>query len=72
MPGVIADYVVHHDFNIVSGIQDKILENYRFDISKHAKGTEKIKARSMGKVSNGSKIPIWSTRATTLGRHTFL
>ena len=45
MSEVVADYVVHQDFNIVSGTQDKILENYRFDIVKHTKGTEKIKVR---------------------------
>lgn len=45
MPEVVADYVVNHDFNNVAGIQEKILENYRYDISKHAKGAEKIKVR---------------------------
>ncbi len=43
MPEVVNDYVKYHDFTRVSKIQEKILENYRFDISKHAKGAEKIK-----------------------------
>ncbi len=45
MPEVVNDYVQHHDFTRVSMIQNRILENYRFDISKHAKGAEKIKVR---------------------------
>ena len=45
MPEVVADYVRKHDFTSVSSIQDKILENYRFDIARHAKGAEKIKVR---------------------------
>lgn len=45
MPEVVSDYVENHDFTRVSAIQEKILENYRFDIAKHAKGAEKIKAR---------------------------
>lgn len=45
MPEVVADYVENHDFTRVNDIQNKILENYRFDISKHAKGVEKIKVR---------------------------
>lgn len=45
MPEVVSDYVENHDFTRVSAIQEKILENYRFDIAKHAKGTEKIKVR---------------------------
>ncbi len=45
MPEVVADYVVNHDFTRVTELQKKILENYRFDISKHAKGAEKIKVR---------------------------
>lgn len=45
MPEVVSDYVDNHDFTRVSAIQDKILENYRFDIAKHAKGAEKIKVR---------------------------
>lgn len=45
MPEVVADYVKNADFTKVSALQEKILENYRFDISKHAKGAEKIKVR---------------------------
>ena len=45
MPEVVADYVENHDFTKVAAIQEKILENYRFDISKHAKGAEKNKVR---------------------------
>lgn len=45
MPEVVADYVRKHDFTSVSSIQDKILENYRFDIARHAKGAEKIKVQ---------------------------
>ncbi len=46
MPEVVAEYVLTHDFNRVNTIQEKILENYRFDIAKHAKGAKKIKVRS--------------------------
>lgn len=45
MPEVVSDYVENHDFTRVSAIQEKILENYHFDIAKHAKGAEKIKVR---------------------------
>lgn len=45
MPEVVADYAINHDFTRVAALQEKILENYRFDISKHAKGAEKIKVR---------------------------
>ena len=45
MPDVVANYVVNHDFNQVQEIQERILENYKFDISKHAKGAEKTKVR---------------------------
>lgn len=45
MPEVVNDYVQNHDFTRVTNIQNRILENYRFDISKHAKGAEKIKVR---------------------------
>ena len=44
MPEVVADYAINHDFTRVAALQEKILENYRFDISKHAKGAEKIKS----------------------------
>lgn len=45
MPEVVFDYVQNHDFTKVAAIQERILENYRFDISKHAKGAEKVKVR---------------------------
>lgn len=45
MPEVVADYTINHNFNNVTNIQEKILEDYKYDISKHAKGTEKIKVR---------------------------
>lgn len=45
MPEVVSDYVINHDFTRVSDIQNRILENYRFDIAKHAKGAEKVKVR---------------------------
>ncbi len=45
MPEVVADYSINHDFNRVAKIQNDILENYRFDIAKHAKGVEKVKVR---------------------------
>ena len=45
MPEVVADYTVNHDFNNVARIQERILEDYRFDISKHAKGAEKVKVK---------------------------
>lgn len=46
MPEVVADYVKYHDFNRVDKIQNKIISNYRFDISKRAKGVEKVKVRN--------------------------
>lgn len=45
MPEVVADFCTNHDFTKVAQLQNKILEDYRFDISKHAKGAEKIKVR---------------------------
>lgn len=45
MPEVIEKYVTNHDFNEVASIQEKILIDYQSDISKHAKGAEKIKVR---------------------------
>lgn len=45
MPEVVDDYIHNHNFTNVTAIQELILENYRFDISKHAKGVEKIKVR---------------------------
>ena len=46
MPEVVAKYAKNHDFNEVQDIQEQILENYKFDISKHAKGAEKQKVRA--------------------------
>ena len=45
MPEVVNDYVQNHDFTSVAAIQEHILEYYRFDIAKHAKGVEKVKVR---------------------------
>lgn len=45
MPEVVDDFKTNHDFTRVDLIQRKIIENYHFDISKHAKGAEKIKVR---------------------------
>lgn len=41
MPEVVADFVVNKDFNRVNKIQNDILDEYRDDIAKHAKGKEK-------------------------------
>ena len=41
MPEVVADFVINKDFNRVSSIQNDIINEYRDDISKHAKGKEK-------------------------------
>lgn len=46
MPEVLAEYAVSHDFNKVDKIQNRILENYKFDIAKHARNTEKIKVQN--------------------------
>ena len=43
MPEVVDAYSRDHDFNAVARIQNRILTDYRFDISKHAKGAEKEK-----------------------------
>jgi len=45
MPEVVVDFCQYHDFNRVQYIQEQILENYKFDIAKHAKGAEKTKVR---------------------------
>lgn len=45
MPEVVADYVQYHDFNRVDQIQNRIREDYEFDIGKHAKGAEKVKVK---------------------------
>jgi len=41
MPEVAADFVRYKDFNRVDTIQKDIIAEYRYDISKHAKGKEK-------------------------------
>lgn len=46
MPEVVADYVKHHDFNRVAELQNRLIENYKFDIAKHAKGAEKTKVQN--------------------------
>ena len=46
MPEAVAEYTANHDFNAVTRVQERILGNYRFDISKHAKGAEKVKVRA--------------------------
>lgn len=46
MPEVVARYCANHDFNEVLAIQESILEDYGFDIYKHAKGAEKQKVRA--------------------------
>ena len=46
MPEAVADYVENHDFNRVTHIQERIIENYRFDIAKHAKRAEKVKVKA--------------------------
>lgn len=45
MPEVVADFIEHKDYNRVTEIQNKILADYQDDISKHAKGAEKVKVR---------------------------
>jgi len=49
MPEVVADFVSYKDFNRVEEIQQRILEAYRQDIAKHAKGAEKVKVRRYAK-----------------------
>ncbi len=46
MPEVVAAFVKSGDFNEAFSIQDKILSDYRSDISKHAKGEEKLKVNA--------------------------
>ncbi len=43
MPEVVDDFVRNKDFNKAQEIQNKILRDYRYDISIHAKGIEKVK-----------------------------
>lgn len=45
MPEVAADFAEHNDYSRVTEIQNKILSDYQDDVSKHAKGAEKIKVR---------------------------
>lgn len=45
MPEVVEEYIINHDFNRARVIQEQILENYRFDIAKYAKGVDKNKVR---------------------------
>lgn len=45
MPEVVDVYVNSNDFNEVIRVQNKILSDYRDDMSKHAKGDQKIKVR---------------------------
>ena len=45
MPEVVNDFVQHHDFNRVDKLQRDILAEYRDDISKHARGREKVLVR---------------------------
>ena len=45
MPEVVANFVEYKDFNKVQSIQDRIVKDYWYDISLHAKGVEKLKVR---------------------------
>ena len=45
MPEVVAEYVNNHNYSSVNKLQNRILKDYRFDITKHAKGAEKTKVR---------------------------
>lgn len=46
MPEVVANFVQSNDFGIADRIQRRINADYRLDIAKHAKGSEKTKVRS--------------------------
>ena len=46
MPEIVADYIKNHDFNNVATLQRRLIEDYKFDIAKHAKGAEKIKVQN--------------------------
>ena len=46
MPRVVADYIENKDFRRVDDIQKTIIKDYEYDISKHAKGAEKVKVRA--------------------------
>lgn len=41
MPEVVADFAKYKDFNRVYELQENIINEYKDDISKHAKGKEK-------------------------------
>lgn len=45
MPEVVDDFAKNKDFNNVDRIQKRIITDYGFDISKHAKGAEKTKVK---------------------------
>ena len=46
MPEVVATFVESNNFNEVMRVQFKILKDYKSDISKHAKGEQKLKVTS--------------------------
>ena len=46
MPEVVSAFIKGGDFNEVIRVQDKILKDYKEDISKHAKGEQKIKVKA--------------------------
>lgn len=45
MPEVVSAYVKTNDFNEAIRVQDKIVSDYQNDISKHAKGNQKLRVR---------------------------
>ena len=45
MPSVVSDFIKNHNFSDVLKIQRNILEDYKMDIGKYAKETEKGKIR---------------------------
>ncbi len=45
MPEVVNDFIINKDFTRVATIQEKIINSYKDDISKYAKGVEKAKVR---------------------------
>ncbi len=45
MPEVVSAYVKTNDFNEAIRVQDKIISDYQNDISKHAKGDQKLRVR---------------------------
>ena len=46
MPEVVSSYIKSNDFNEAFRIQRKIISDYQTDISKHAKGDQKLKVRA--------------------------